>query len=85
MTDDQLIAAITKNVQGVFRQEDFVYRPDFAFRDIIGFDSVQAVMFILEMESALSITLNEDEVDRMFTAGDLFEIARAKLPASSVA
>jgi acyl carrier protein len=80
MTDQELIAVITTKIQAAFRQEDFVYSGEFAFRDLIGFDSVQAVMFILEMESALGITLNEDEVDRMFTAGDLFEIARAKLP-----
>src|ERR1700722_7700305 len=76
MTDQELIAIITKNVQTVFKQEDFAYEYDFAFRDIIGFDSVQAVMFILEMESALGITLHEDEVDRMHTTGILFEIAK---------
>ena len=50
MTDDLFIAEITRNARMVFNQPDLCYMPDLVFRDILGFDSVQAVQFILAME-----------------------------------
>ena len=48
------------------------------FQDIRGFDSVRAVQFILALESALNIVLDEEDVDTMHTMGDMLATLRAK-------
>ncbi len=80
MEAEQLIAVITENARTIFRQPGLTYAPDLVFRDILGFDSVQAVQFILAMEDSLGVTISEEEVDRMHTMGDAFHILLAKRP-----
>jgi acyl carrier protein len=83
MEDATLIALITENARTVFRQPALTYAPDLVFQNILGFDSVQAVQFILAMEASLGVTIDEEEVDRMYTMGDLLDVLRAKLPAGA--
>jgi len=80
MESEKLIAVITENARSVFRQPGLTYAPGLMFRDILGFDSVQAVQFILAMEESLGVTISEEEVDRMHSMGDAFHILLAKQP-----
>jgi acyl carrier protein len=78
MRDDDLTRLISRTAQDVFRQPSITFSPELVFRDIPGFDSVLAIQFILAIESALDVTLNEDEVDTMHTMGDLLALVDAK-------
>ena len=81
MSDAQLIAIAIENARTIFKAPDLVYDPALVFQSIRGFDSVQAVQFILAIESALGIMLSEEEVDTMHTMGNLIDTLRAKVQA----
>jgi acyl carrier protein len=78
MSDQDFAATISQTAQDVFRQPSVPYSPTLVFREIPGFDSILAIQFILAIESALDITLNEEEVDNMRTMGDLMTLLKAK-------
>jgi len=78
MTQQVLIDGVMEAARSIFSQPELQYSPGLRFHDILGFDSVQAVQFILTLESKLGITLHEDEVDRMHTMADLMEILHSK-------
>ncbi len=82
-SDEQLIAIAIENARAIFKAPDLVYDPALVFRDIRGFDSVQAVQFILAIEAALDVMLSEEEVDNMHTMGNLLDTLRAKTRAAA--
>ena len=69
---------IGKIAQDVFRQPSISYEAAQLFRDIPGFDSILAIQYILAIETALDVSLNEEEVDNMHTMGDLLSLVLAK-------
>ena len=78
MTSDSLITTVIETARAVFKQPSLEYKSTQVFRELRGFDSVLAVQFILAIEEALGVMLDEDEVDRMDTMGDLLELLRVK-------
>jgi acyl carrier protein len=78
MSDQNFAATISQTAQDVFSQPSVPYSPTLVFREIPGFDSILAIQFVLAIESALDITLNEEEVDNMRTMGDLMTLLKAK-------
>jgi acyl carrier protein len=78
MSEQDLTTIISETAQEVFRQPSIAFSPTLVFRDIPGFDSVLAIQYILAIESALDLTLNEEEVDTMHTMGDLLTLVKAK-------
>jgi acyl carrier protein len=78
MSEQEFAAAISQTAQEVFRQPSIPFSPALIFREIPGFDSILAIQFILAIESALDITLNEEEVDNMHTMGDLMTLLKVK-------
>jgi acyl carrier protein len=78
MSDQDIATAISQTAQEVFREPSIPFRPALIFREIPGFDSILAIQYILAIESALDITLNEQEVDNMHTMGDLMTLVKAK-------
>jgi acyl carrier protein len=78
MDDQDFAATISQTAQQVFRHQCIPFTPAQAFRDIPGFDSILAIQYILAIEGALDITLNEEEVDNMHTMGDLMILLKAK-------
>ena len=78
MSEQDFSTVISTTAQEVFRQPSIPFSPARAFRDIPGFDSVLAIQFILAIESALAVTLTEEEVDTMHTMGDLHALLQAK-------
>jgi acyl carrier protein len=82
MDDQALKKKLIEQACKVFQQPDLLYADDQLFRDILGFDSIRAVQFILAMEAAVGVTLHEDEVDGMHTMGDMLSILRSKTVSS---
>jgi acyl carrier protein len=78
MTNDEIATIIAETARTVFKQPDVAYDPALAFRSLRNFDSVRAVQFILATEKAFGIEIAEDEVDRMFTLGDVMTILLTK-------
>lgn len=78
MSEEAYAATISQTAQEVFRQPSIPYSPTLVFREIPGFDSILAIQYILAIESALDVTLNEEEVDTMHTMGDLINLLKAK-------
>jgi acyl carrier protein len=78
MNQQDFTTVISMTAQAVFREPAIPFISDTLFRDIPGFNSVLAIQFILAIESACDVTLNEDEVDRMDTMGDLLALLQAK-------
>jgi acyl carrier protein len=78
MSDQEFAATISQTAQEVFRQPSLPFSPTLVFREIPGFDSILAIQFILAIESALDITLDEQEVDNMHTMGDLMTLLKVK-------
>jgi acyl carrier protein len=78
MSDQDYATTISQTAQEVFRQPALPFSPTLVFRDIPGFDSILAIQYILAIESALNVTLNEEEVDNMHTMGDLMTLLKAK-------
>jgi acyl carrier protein len=78
VSDQELSDVIVKTARDVFSEPDLAYSRDLIFRDILGFDSVLAVQYILAIEESCGVTLVESEVDDMHTMGILFDLLRAK-------
>jgi acyl carrier protein len=78
MSDPYYAATISQTAQEVFRHPSIPFSAALVFRDIPGFDSILAIQYILAIESALNVTLNEEEVDNMHTMGDLMTLLKAK-------
>lgn len=78
MSEQDYTAIISATAGEIFRQPSIPYSAELVFRDIPGFDSVLAIQYILAIESALDVTLNEEEVDTMYTMGDLMKLIIAK-------
>jgi acyl carrier protein len=78
MIESDYTKIISQTAQEVFRQPSIAFSPTLQFKDIPGFDSVLAIEYILSIETALGITLNEEQVDTMYTMGDLLELVKAQ-------
>jgi acyl carrier protein len=78
MNESDFAVTISQTAQEVFRQPSVAFSPSQSFRDIPGFDSVLAIQYILAIEKAFDITLNEEDVDNMHTMGDLMRLLLAK-------
>jgi acyl carrier protein len=85
MNDEALQAKMVEHAREVFQDPSVTYAGDKFFHDILGFDSVRAVQYILAMEEAVGVMLHEDEVDRMHTMGDMLAILRSKTSPSQTA
>jgi acyl carrier protein len=78
MTEQDYHLVISKTAQDIFRQPSIPYDETLLFREIPGFDSILAIQYILAIESALEVSLNEEEVDNMHTMGDLLSLILTK-------
>jgi acyl carrier protein len=78
MNESDFAVTISQTAQEVFRYPNLAFDPSQSFRDIPGFDSVLAIQYILAIEKAFDVTLNEEDVDNMHTMGDLMRLLLAK-------
>jgi acyl carrier protein len=80
MNNKELATRLTSMLREAFSRPTLEYRARAQMRDIPGFDSVNFVMMILALEAAFDIQLREDEVDSIFTMGDVFALLRRNVP-----
>jgi acyl carrier protein len=78
MGDEVLISTIVEKAREIFGQPALEFDPALVFQNILGFDSVRAVQFILALEETLGVMITEEEVDTMFTFGDALTTLRSK-------
>ena len=83
MNDQQLAERLAGMLRDAFNLPNLEYSAETMMRDILGFDSVQFVQLILALEEAFSIELHEDEVDSIYSMGDIFAMLRGKVPSIS--
>ena len=83
MNDQQLAERLAEMLRDAFNRPNLEYSAKTMMRDILGFDSVQFVQLILALEEAFSIELHEDEVDSIYSMGDIFAMLRGKDPSIS--
>lgn len=81
MNDAALTLALRGQLRESFNRPGLDYNPGTMMRDILGFDSVQFIMMILALETAFEIQLHEDEVDSIYSMGDIFRVLRDKVAA----
>ena len=79
MNDAALTLVLQGKLREAFNRPALDYNPATMMRDILGFDSVQFIMTILALETAFDIQLHEDEVDSIYSMGDIFRVLRAKV------
>jgi acyl carrier protein len=79
MNDEQIISVAIEHARDIFKVPDLEFDTNLVFQEIRGFDSVQAVQFILALEGALDVMLSEEDVDNMRTMGDMLEIVKRRL------
>lgn len=80
MNSRKLAACLTEVLRDTFGERTLQYRARAMMRDIAGFDSVNFVQMILALETKFGFELHEDEVDSIFTMGDVFALLRCKVP-----
>jgi acyl carrier protein len=78
MCNEAMITTITELARQIFKQPNLNYSPDQVFAELLGFDSVLAVQYVLAIEQAFGVTLHDYEVDRMHTMGDVVKVLQAK-------
>jgi acyl carrier protein len=83
MNDQQLAERLADMLRDAFNRPNLEYSAETMMRDILGFDSVQFVQLILALEEAFSVELHEDEVDSIYSMGDIFAMLRGKVPSIS--
>ena len=83
MNDQQLAERLAEMLRDAFNRPNLEYSAETMMRDILGFDSVQFVQLILALEEAFSIELHEDEVDSIYSMGDIFAMLRGKVSSIS--
>jgi len=69
---------ITDLAQVAFSQPNLEFEAGLAFHTLRGFDSAQAVQFILALEDKLNISFSEEDIDNMLTMGSVFETISTK-------
>jgi len=80
MNNKQLADRLADNLREAFTRPDLEYQAAMMMRDIPGFDSVHFVQMILALEVEFGLELHEDEVDSIYTMGDIFALLRGKVP-----
>jgi hypothetical protein len=76
----KLASRLTRVLRHAFGQPTLDYQARVMMRDIPGFDSVHFVQMILAMEAEFGFELHEDEVDSIYTMGDVFALLQCKVP-----
>jgi acyl carrier protein len=81
MDDQQIDTTLTSIFRSLFRKPDLELRDDLTARDVQGWDSLNHVNLIIQIEEQFGIRFRNDEVARLANVGDLRRLVREKLQA----
>ena len=70
---------LTKIFRTLFNQDDLVLRDDLAAEDVPGWDSLNHVNLIIQIEQEFGIRFSNEEVTSLQNVGQLQELIEAKL------
>ena len=74
---------LTEIARTLFRQPALVLTDDLVARDVPGWDSLNHVNLIIQIEEELSIKFRNDEVARLTNVGELKSLVREKVAAKA--
>jgi acyl carrier protein len=72
------LAEIREIVRGLLREGDTDIAPETRFDEIRGWDSMDVVTLVVEVECRFDVLFELAEIDRLWTVGDLIEMIEAK-------
>lgn len=72
------ITEITEILRDVLRDRDLAFEPTTRFDDLTGWDSMDLITVIVEVEGRFDLQFELPEIDRLTTVGDLLRMIRAK-------
>ncbi len=79
MTEAQLVDAVTGILREQLRQPDLRLHPEARLTALPDYDSVVAIQFVLGLEQAFDLVLDENEVEEMNTMDDVRRVLRARV------
>jgi acyl carrier protein len=72
------IAEITAVLRGVLRDSQLELAPTTRFGDVTGWDSMDLITVVVEVECRFGLQFELAEIDRLTTVGDLLNMIAAK-------
>jgi acyl carrier protein len=72
------LTEITAILRRVLRDDDLDLTPTTRFEDITGWDSMDLVAVVVEVESRFDLQFEMVEIDRLITLGDLLRMITVK-------
>jgi acyl carrier protein len=79
VSPEELEDRLTQIFRSLFRNESLVLRDELTAHDVPGWDSLNHVNLIIQVEEELGIRFRNDEVARLANVGELKQLIRAKL------
>ncbi len=83
MQHTEIDEILTDIARTLFRQPTLELTDDLVARDVPGWDSLNHVNLIIQIEEELSITFRNDEVARLTNVGELKSLVREKVAANA--
>ncbi len=74
---------ITQIARTLFRQPDLELNDDLTAKDVQGWDSLNHVNFIIQIEEELGIRFRNDEIAQLINVGELKKLAILKVENST--
>ena len=74
-----IYAQLTKIFQEVLRRDELVLAPEYTNRDVDGWDSINHVEILFQVEEHFGITLSSSEIDKLDCVGDLANTIARKI------
>ena len=81
MTPDGIDQLLTEIFRSLFGVPELTLRDDLTAEDVPGWDSLNHVNLIIQIEEELGIRFRNDEVARLANVGELRQLIREKLSA----
>ena len=72
------LAEITAILREVLRDRDLDVAPDTRFEDVAGWDSMDLITVVVEVECRFDLEFTLIEIDRLATVGDLMRMIASK-------
>ncbi|MGD0754913.1 MAG: acyl carrier protein [Bacteroidales bacterium] len=79
MEEKVIIANLEKIFRQVFSNESLILKRGMSANDVAGWNSLNHMILVSEIEKAFSIKLKLKDLNKMHTVGDMIDIIMSKL------
>lgn len=83
MASEQTFERLSTVMRTLFRNPDVTASPAMTAKDVKGWDSLNHIRFILEVERAFGVKFSTSEIAKFKNVGELAEIVEAKQAAKA--